>query len=241
MKKVLFILPALMSFSLSGCSLLSKLLNRNSGNTGSGNESGQSGNNSNSGHVPTGNLISTASSINAGTYTVNFTVTPTDSQLELSHVATGAEASSGLAGIAAASLNEGDLVYGIISNGAATMRKCATSSNFISGYTIAASWASAPTDPADVAYLGGKSFTINLGVTGQAKLLASNGVTGLVNATSATAVVHIAASTLALTVDTYSHAYVHIEPFDLSWIVENPSTTVGGIVVIETSAKSLFK
>lgn len=50
MKKALFILPALMAFSLSGCSLLSKLLNRNSSNSnGSGNESGQSGQSGNSG------------------------------------------------------------------------------------------------------------------------------------------------------------------------------------------------
>ena len=184
----------------------------------------------------TGNLTSTASSIDAGTYTINFTVTPTDSELELSHVANGTEASSGLSGIAAASLNEGDLVYGIISNGTATMRKCATSSNFISGFSISASWASAPTDPADVAYLGGKSFTINLGVTGNAKLVATNGVTGLVNATSATATVHIAASTLALTVDTISHPYVHIEPTSLS---ASETGTVGAVTVVEANAVSL--
>lgn len=184
----------------------------------------------------TGNLTSTASSIDAGDYTINFTVTPTDSELELSHVATGAEASSGVSGIAAASLNEGDLIYGVISNGTATMRKCATSSNFVSGYTITASWASAPTDPADIAYLGGKSFTINLSVGGNAKFLASNGVTGLVNATSATAVVSIASSTLALSVGSYSHEYVHIEPTSLS---ASESGTSGSVSVVEASNVSL--
>jgi len=179
----------------------------------------------------TGNLTTTASSINAGEYTINFTVTPTDSQLELSHVA--AEAGTDGAG---ASVAVGDLIYGVISHGAATTRKCATSSNFISAYTISASWASAPSDPQDIAYLGGKTLTINLGVTGQAKLLATNGVTGLVNATSGTAVVHIAANTLALSVDTLSNPYVHIEPSSLT---ESETGTVGAVTVVAASNVSL--
>lgn len=178
----------------------------------------------------TGNLTTTESSIDAGTYTVNFTVTPADSELELSHVVTAAGTDG-----AGVSIAVGDLIYGVISNGTATTRKCATSSNFISGYTIAASWATTPSDPADVAYLSGKSFTINLGVTGQAKLLASNGVTGLVNATSATAVVHIAAN-MGLSVDTVTHPYVHIEPSSLT---EAEEDTVGAVTVTAASNVSL--
>ncbi len=179
----------------------------------------------------TGNLTSTASSITAGTYTINFTVTPADSELELSHVAT--EAGTDGAGTAVAS---GDLIFGVVSNGTVNTRKCATSSNFISGYTIAPSWDVVPSDPADVAYLGGKSFTINLGVTGQAKLLATNGITGLVNATAGTAIVHIAASTLALSVDSVSHPYVHIEPSNLSG---SETGTVGAVTVVAANDVSL--
>ena len=116
------------------------------------------------------------------------------------------------------------------------MRKCAAATNFISAYSIAASWASTPTDPADVGYLGGKKFTINLSVTGNAKLLASNGVTGQTNYTDATAVVHIAASTLSLTVDTISRGYVHIEPTSIS---ESESDTVGAVVVDSANGVTL--
>ena len=185
-------------------------------------------------NTATGNLTTASSSVVANSYSVNFTVTPTDSELELSHVVTAAEASAGLNGVV--SPTAGDLIYGIITGGVATMRKCASASNFISAYTISASWASAPTDAADIAYLGGKSFTINLSVTGNAKLLANNNVTGLTNQTTATAVVHIAASTLALTVDTISQPYVHIEPTSLS---EAESDTVGAVVVDSASNVSL--
>jgi|GEM_PF-2312206 len=182
----------------------------------------------------TGNLTSTASSISAGTFTVNFTVTPADSELELSHVATAAEASSGLAGIA--TVAEGDLVYGVINNGAATMRKCAAASNFISSYSITAAWATTPSDPADVAYLGNKKFTITLGVTGNAKFLTEDDdLTGQSNRTSATAVVHIAAN-MGLTVDTIDYAYVHIEPTSIS---ASETGTVGAVTVTEASDVTL--
>ena len=116
------------------------------------------------------------------------------------------------------------------------MRKCAAATDFISAYSITASWASAPTDPADVAYLGGKKFSITLGVTGNAKLLASNAVTGQSNDTAATAVVHIAADTLALTVNTISKGFVHIEPTSLS---ESETGTVGAVTVAQASNVTL--
>ena len=154
--------------------------------------------------------------------------------MQLSHVVSGAEASAGLNGVTSPA--EGDLVYGVISNGTATMRKCGSAAGFITAYTISATWASAPSDPADVAYLGGKSFTINLSVTGNAKLLANNNVTGQENQTTATAVVHIAASTLALTVDTISNPYVHIEPTSLS---ATETGTAGAVVVDAATNVSL--
>lgn len=185
-------------------------------------------------NAATGNLTSTTSTINAGEYSINFTVTPTASQLQLSHVVEAAEASAGLNGVTSPAA--GDLIYGVISNGTATMRKCGGATGFISAYSISASWVSTPTDPADVAYLGGKSFTINLTVGGNAKFLSSNNVTGLTNQTTATAVVHIAASTLALTVDTLSQEYVHIEPASLS---AAESGTAGSISVTAASGVTL--
>ena len=187
-------------------------------------------------NTASGNLTTTKSTVSAGTYSINFTVTPAKTQLELSHVASSDEASSGVNGIAAASLNAGDLIFGAISNGTATMRKCEAATNFITSYSITASWASTPTEPADVAYLGGKSFTINLSVTGKANLLANDDLTGQSNATTATAVVHIAASTLALTVDTISKPYVHIEPTSLSAAEDG---TVGAVVVDAASGVTL--
>ena len=184
----------------------------------------------------TGNLTTTASSIDAGTYTINFTVTPGDSELELSHVVTSADVSGGLNGIA--SPTAGKLVYGVISNGTATMREVTTlPGNFATNFSIGASWASTPTDPADVAYLGGKSFTINLSVTGNAHFLgAGTATTGQSNVDSATAIVHIAASTLALTVDNISLQYVHIEPTSIS---ASENGTVGAIVVDSANNVSL--
>ena len=181
-------------------------------------------------NTATGNLTVTSTTINLDAVSVDFTVTPADAELELSHVATSAEASIGLGNLAASALDQGDLVIGAISNGAATMRKATAVTNLISSYSITASWhGGTPTDPATVAYLKNKKFTINLSVTGQAKLLAASAVTGLTNATAGTAVVHIAnADGLGLTVDTLSHGYVHIEPVNLD---ATESSTVGAIVV----------
>ena len=109
--------------------------------------------------------------------------------------------------------------------------------NFATNFSISASWASTPSDPADVAYLGGKSFTINLSVTGNAHFLgAGTATTGQSNVDTATAVVHIAASTLALTVDTISLQYVHIEPTSIS---ASETGTVGAIVVDDANNVSL--
>ena len=183
-------------------------------------------------NTATGDLTTTQSTINAGTYSINFTVSPADSELELSHVVT--EAGTDGAGTAVA---VGDLVYGAISNGTATTRKVTAAGNFITNFTISASWASTPTEPADVAYLGEKKFTINLTATGQAKFLtAGNAVSGQGNATAATAVVHIAASTLALTVNTISYEYIHIEPAQLN---ASESGTTGAVNVTAASGVSL--
>ena len=73
-----------------------------------------------------------------------------------------------------------------------------------------------------MAYLGGKKFTVNLTAGGTVKFCKKNNkATGLnaegeeANATSATCVVHIAATTMTLTVDTYSLPYARLEPKNL--------------------------
>ena len=48
MKKTILILPAIFAFSLSGCSLLNKLLGKSSSGSNSGSQSGQSGSNTDS-------------------------------------------------------------------------------------------------------------------------------------------------------------------------------------------------
>lgn len=177
-----------------------------------------------------GDLASTASTVGVATYSINFTVTPADAALQLSHVADSTEATADKVGGASVdSLNEGDLVYGGVHAGSPKVFKVASASDFITSFSISASWASTPTDPSDVTALGGKKFTINLTATGQAKFLTGgSALTGQGNATAATAVVHIAASTLALSVDTLSYSYVHIEP---STLTTSESGTSGAINV----------
>lgn len=179
-------------------------------------------------NTASGNIGSTTSTITAGVYSVNFNVAPAVANLELTHVVTSAEASAGLNG--AGTLTAGDMVYGVISNGTATMRKITGTlgTNYVTTLNITATWASAPTDPADVAYLKGKKFSISLTSSGHAHFL--NGGTassGQSNAEAATAVVHIDNS-LNLTVDTISPAYVHIEPESLS----ATETGTGGSVAV---------
>ena len=160
---------------------------------------------------------------------MNFTVTPASSELQLSHVADSTEGTNdAVGGASVADLNAGDLVYGGVHAGSVQVIKCPSATGFITAYTITASWDSNPTDSADIAALGGKSFTINISVTGKANLLANNNVTGQTNYTTATATVHIAANTLALTVDSYTRGYVHIEPNSLT---STESDTVGAVVV----------
>ena len=88
----------------------------------------------NSAATASGSLTVTESSISAGDYNINFEVAPTDSELQLGHVATEANVSAELNGID--SLTAGDLVYGVISNGVVVMRKCASISDFGTTFTI---------------------------------------------------------------------------------------------------------
>lgn len=183
-----------------------------------------------------GNLTATASQVALANYTINFTVTPVTSTLQLSHVATSAEGTADeVGGVAVDDLDAGDLVYGGVHNGTVQVIKAGSATGFITGYSITAEWDETPADSADVAALGGKKFTINLGVTGNANLLASSAVTGLTNYDSATAVVHIAAN-MGLTVNTISRAYVHIEPTELD---DSETGTVGAVTVQTATNVSL--
>ena len=173
-----------------------------------------------------GSLETTTSTISAGQYVINFVIAPVDDELELSHVATAAGTDG-----AGATIAVGDLIYGVVSNGTATTRKCAAVTNFITSYSVEASWASDPTDPADIAYLNGKRFTVATGVSGQAKLLASSAVTGLSNLTegSVTFDITYSAGTWTFTAASYTNQYVHIEPQRMDDTAE--SSTVGAVTI----------
>lgn len=187
----------------------------------------------------TGSLSTTTSSIQAGEYVVDFTITPAANTLQLSHVATSNEATNGVSGIDAADLTAGDLIFGVVSNGKATMRKCADSTNFITSYSVSAEWHAAPTDPADIAYLNGKKFTVAIGVDGQAKLLGSNGVSGQSNQTSGSVqfTISYSDSTWTFTAGTSSNAYVHIEPQRMDDTAE--SNTTGAVTIAADQALTL--
>ena len=81
-----------------------------------------------------GSLETTTSTISAGQYVINFVIAPVDDELELSHVASAAGTDG-----AGASIAVGDLVYGVVSNGTATTRKCTAVTNFITSYSVTAS------------------------------------------------------------------------------------------------------
>lgn len=189
-----------------------------------------------------GSLTTIASSIQAGTYTINFAVTvdnATSKQLQLSHVYE--ESDGALNGVA--NPTEGDLIYGIVSNGSATMRKVAIDdkANFIAPVAVTASWQSAPTDPAEIASLNNQTFTATLTASGQAKLLATNAVTGLANQGSGSVtftIVYTPAqnetpASWAFNVTTaLDNAYVHVEPKHLD---ATETGTTGGLSVTAIS------
>ena len=171
---------------------------------------------------------------------MNFTVSVNDSQLQLSHVVTAAEESSGLNGIA--SVEEGDLVYGVISNGVANMRKVTAADDFIATITVSAAWDSAPENEADIAYLNGKKFTATFTATAQAYLLeANNAFAGVENVATGTVQFTIGYDGEAdpgeewtFTAGTYTNRYVHIEPTSVS---ATETGTTGSLAV--TSIGSL--
>ncbi len=152
--------------------------------------------------------------------------------VQLSHLGTGSDYINGSSGDKYVA---GTLYKGVYVTDSSLVRVDALAddglADFVKAYTVTAEWCNSngtttgtpkPSDVYDVAYLGGKKFTVNLTAAGSAKLCKKNNkASGLnaggeeANATSATCVVHIAASTLNLTVDTYSLGYVRLEPTQL--------------------------
>lgn len=162
------------------------------------------------------------------TYHIKLTVGAVEN-VQLSHLGAG-EYINGNSG---ATYIAGTLYKGVYVSDSSLVRAEALADNgladFVKGYTVTATWVdedgnptTAPSDQYDVGYLGGKTFTVNLTAGGTTKLCKKNNkASGLnasgeeANATSATCKVHIAASTLGLTVDTYSLAYARLEPKEL--------------------------
>lgn len=185
----------------------------------------------------TGDLSAAGSTIAAGSYTINLGVSLAKSTLELSHVVTTQEASSGLNGVTAPAA--GELVYGVINQGVANMAKVETANlaNYVTTYSVSASWETAPTNPADMEYFKNKTFTVDIGVEGNAKLLANSSVTGNENKTSDTVTFTITYEDSAwkFTPTALNYGYVHIEPTSIS---ENESNTTGKVKITNTGAIS---
>lgn len=193
------------------------------------------------GNAVEGTLSTKASTIAASTYSINFTVKvggAASKQLELSHVY--ATSDGNLNGVTSPAA--GDLIYGIVSNEVATMRKVAAGNkdNFIAPVTVEAEWVTAPTDPAEIASINGKTFTATFTATAQAYLLDKNDVTGLTQSATGSVEFTIAyvsaTSSWTFTAGTYTNAFVHVEPSDLS-SAENGTegsltvTSISGVIV----------
>ena len=184
----------------------------------------------------TGNLTTKGSTLDVRNYQINFGVSLNKSQLELSHVADEDEGTADeVGGATVASLSEGDLVYGGIYDGDVQVKKVASDDkgNFITTYTITASWQSAPTDPAEIAYFNGATFTATITATAQA-FFCANAISGLTNSETATCTVTISYDANAVgekwsfVASAYSPAGIHVEPTDVD---DEETGTTGSIAV----------
>lgn len=160
----------------------------------------------------------------------------TKSQLELSHVANSTEAGAdAVGGASVASLSEGDLVYGGMYDGNVQVKKVASENkaNYITTYTVTASWQSAPTDPSEIAFFNGATFNATVTATAQASFCA-NDVSGLTNSETATVSFTITYDANAVgekwtfTAGTYSPAGIHVEPTDVD---DEETGTTGSVAV----------
>ena len=131
----------------------------------------------------------------------------------------------------------GDLVYGGIYNGAIKAKKAEATTNLVTTYTVAASWASAPSDSAEITFLAGKKFTATLTATAQAFFVA-DAVSGLTNSTTATVqfTIGYSAGEWSFTPGDPSIAGIHVEPANNSTVIE--SSTTGSVAVTSVSALS---
>lgn len=182
-----------------------------------------------------GALSTVASQLDVQNYTVNFDIVPTTASIQLSHVVTAAEASAGLANLNAASLTAGDLVYGGVYNSAVKLAKAESTTGLITTYTVSASWASAPTDPAEIEYIKGKHFTATMTAGDNAEFVA-NAVSGLTPSATATVVFTItySAGTWTFTPAAPSIVGIHVEPANVSTTTLDDGT-VGSVSVTEVS------